>query len=228
MKIARLTVVMVAVGIAVVTVSLQLTLAQSPTILPLLNCVTYDFQTNRLDTFWGYASSFPGPVTVPITDENNFFTPGETFRNQPTQFLPGIHDRQFFTSFQVSSTLSEITWFINGNVASARNDSATYCDSRLVGPPGPDGPPGPAGTQGPPGPATGYKPASVRRVAAEQNGSAVAACGTNEILVGGGGSCASTTVALHSSVPAGNAWNVKCVPATIKATAIAFCALTAP
>jgi hypothetical protein len=225
MKAARLAVIVVVIAVAVVALTLQLTLAQSGSVLPVLNCVIYFNDTNTLAAIFGYVSTFPEPVTLPVGPEN-FFSPGVLFRNQPTEFLPGLHDNLFATSFVVSGSLTQVTWFVGGSTATARNETSLYCSS-VGGAPGPPGPPGAQGQQGVQGPPGGYNPANVRRVAAEQNGSAVAACGTNEALVGGGGSCASATVALQSSVPVGNTWSVTCAPASIKATAIAFCATTA-
>jgi hypothetical protein len=225
MKAARLVAAGSVIVAAVVAITLQLSLAQGNLVQPLLNCVRYDFQANELTAFFGYASSFPGTVTIPITDDNNFFTPGVTFRNQPSDFLSGVHDHQFSTSFVVSSSTPEVTWFLNGNTVSARNDSAMYCNPALAGPEGVPGPAGPTGPPGIPGPTDLFAASTLRRVTAERTGAALAACKANESLVSGGGSCDSTLPGMRTSAPSGNGWMVACVPSSVKATAVAFCAL---
>ncbi|HEV8673476.1 MAG TPA: hypothetical protein VGX21_05470 [Methylomirabilota bacterium] len=53
------------------------------------------------------------PVTIEV-GENNFFSPGVLFRNQPTEFFPGVHHWVFATSFQVSGSQTQITWERHG------------------------------------------------------------------------------------------------------------------
>jgi hypothetical protein len=41
---------------------------------PTLNCVSYDRHTNSLSAVFGYVSTFPTPVTLPV-GHDNFFPP---------------------------------------------------------------------------------------------------------------------------------------------------------
>jgi len=121
-------------------------------VVPLLDCVIYRADTNTLLAFFGYASTYPTTVHIDV-GENNFFSPGVIFRNQPTDFLPGLHQNEFATSFQVSGSQTQITWFLDGRTITAKNDSSLYCQasSNCTCPAGPPGPPGPPGPQGPRG-----------------------------------------------------------------------------
>ena len=89
--------------------------------------VRYDVNDNRLTTYWGYSSTFQSPIHLDI-GEDNFFSPGVLFRNQPTDFQPGVHENLFTTSFQVSGSQTQITWFLNGRTATARADTNLACD----------------------------------------------------------------------------------------------------
>ena len=101
--------------------------AFSQEVIPILRCVRYDINDNRLTTYWGYSSTFQSPLHLDI-GEDNFFTPGILFRNQPADFQPGIHENIFTTSFQVSGSQTQITWFLNGRTATARADTNLACD----------------------------------------------------------------------------------------------------
>lgn len=121
-------------GISVATAAWLLMtphIAAAQSVVPLLKCVVRDDANNRLLAFFGYASSFQQPVTLDI-GPNNFFSPGVLFRNQPTEFLPGVHLDVFSTSFQVSASLPQVTWFINSGTpnnsfAVAKDDRALDC-----------------------------------------------------------------------------------------------------
>jgi hypothetical protein len=102
--------------------------AQSPQLVPLLKCVIYNNDTNTLIAFFGYASTFTTTVHVDI-GPSNFFSPGVLFRGQPSDFLIGLHEQVFGTSFVVSGSSTQITWFLNGNVATAKNDPSLYCSA---------------------------------------------------------------------------------------------------
>jgi hypothetical protein len=101
--------------------------AFSQEVIPILRCVRYDRNDNRLTTYWGYSSTFQSPLHLDI-GVNNFFSPGAIFRNQPTDFQPGVHENIFTTSFQVSSSLPQITWVLNGRTATAGLDTNLACD----------------------------------------------------------------------------------------------------
>ena len=93
-------------------------------VIPLSHCIRYDISTGVLDTYWGYAASSPVHIEV---GENNFFTPGALFRNQPTDFAAGVHENVFVTSFRVAGPQTQINWFIAGRQATANIDSRP-CD----------------------------------------------------------------------------------------------------
>jgi hypothetical protein len=148
--------------------------AQSGQIVPLLDCVIYRFDTNTLLAFFGYASTFTTDVTIEVGLQN-FFSPGAIFRNQPTVFHPGYHFNEFATSFVVSGSLTQITWFLDGNSIAARNDTSLYCtpDSNCTCPAGPAGPPGPPGPSGKDGVNGTFNPGSCRTVVATNSPSRV-------------------------------------------------------
>jgi hypothetical protein len=124
-----------------------------------LTCGHYESSTNTVFFTFGYHNPNPGPVTILISADN-FFSPGVLSRGQPTEFLPGMHHHVFTTSFQVSGTLQQITWFLDGNTSVANGvqfqppntPTVTLCSEQ--GPAGPTGPTGPEGPAGPTG-ATG-------------------------------------------------------------------------
>jgi collagen triple helix repeat protein len=97
-----------------------------PSVKPIFHCVTWHVDTGILDTYWGYVSTYATPVT--IEPGNNFFFPGPPNRNQPTVFYPGVHDRVFFSSFVPTPSMSQLTWFLDGNAATAPNDVQDACD----------------------------------------------------------------------------------------------------
>jgi Collagen triple helix repeat (20 copies) len=107
--------------------------AQSPQLVPVLKCVIYNNDTNTLIAFFGYASTFTTTAHVDI-GPNNFFSPGVLFRGQPTDFLTGVHDQVFGTSFVVSGSSTQITWFLNGNLVTAANDPSHYCGATATMP----------------------------------------------------------------------------------------------
>ncbi len=105
--------------------------ADAQQIVPVLNCVTFNTSTNTLTGFLGYASSYPGPVIRQVGDDN-FFFPGVPDRGQPTEFLPGVHDRVFIVSFQVSVSMPALSWFLDGQSA-LQNDATRACSPRSRG-----------------------------------------------------------------------------------------------
>lgn len=88
---------------------------------------------------------------------------------------------------------------------------------------GPMGAIGPAGLQGPPGtPGAQGSPATlppIRIVVADAADNAVAFCRTDEVLLGGGGTC-SSTASLASSLPANSSWTVSCNAGQPRAAAV--------
>ena len=100
---------------------------------PMLNCVDYDVSTNTLFAYFGYASSETTSASIPV-GASNFFFPGVSFRNQPTVFEPGIHDRVFMTSFQISASQPQVTWFLQGSPVVARANSYPCSLPQFQGP----------------------------------------------------------------------------------------------
>jgi hypothetical protein len=95
---------------------------------PTLSCTTYDPDTHRLTAYFGYTmQDAPGSERVIDIGLQNFFSPGAVFRNQPTTFRAGIHERVFATSFAVSGSLTQISWFLSGAIVSAKVDVTTEC-----------------------------------------------------------------------------------------------------
>jgi hypothetical protein len=100
--------------------------ASAQDLLPLLQCQTLDPNTNEVIAVFGYVSSFDTTVHIDV-GPNNFFSPGVLFRNQPTDFDPGLHLNAFATSFQQSIDQPQITWFLNGAFVVANGASGPSC-----------------------------------------------------------------------------------------------------
>jgi len=96
-------------------------------IIPLLHCVRLQPETNTLDAFFGYYSAYTTTVHIDFGD-NNFFYPGEPIRNQPTDFLPGMHENVFIVTYQPAIFQPELTWFLLGRSATAKADGRFSCD----------------------------------------------------------------------------------------------------
>lgn len=99
--------------------------AQETTVVPTVDCVEYDADTNILKAHFGYINTAATVVTVPF-DENNYFDPFPDFRNQPTNFQPGTHRRVFSTIVDLDDA-SEVAWYLFGVQATATNDPSLYC-----------------------------------------------------------------------------------------------------
>jgi hypothetical protein len=101
---------------------------------PFLDCVRFDPSTNSITALFGYVSTHAAPVTFPL--EQNFFSPGEPDRGQPSEFQPGFHPRAFVTTFVINSLTPQLVWEVvnqPGNetfAVVAQNDPAQYCDER--------------------------------------------------------------------------------------------------
>ena len=98
---------------------------QAQQVRPLLNCVTYHADTNVLDAYFGYASSFPAAVTRAVGDFN-FFAPDQRDRGQATVFEPGVHDRVFLVS--TPQPLRSLTWYVGSIGSAPTSPSALACD----------------------------------------------------------------------------------------------------
>lgn len=98
--------------------------ASGQQVIPLPPCIRFNVNTNTVDSYWGYAATAPVHFDI---GQNNFFSPGVLFRNQPTDFQAGVHENVFVTSFPISASQTQITWFLNGRTEIARQDSRP-CD----------------------------------------------------------------------------------------------------
>ena len=103
--------------------------AQASEVRPVVNCITFVPSGGgfELGVYFGYVSTFTSQVTFDVGVQN-FFSPGVLFRNQPTVFDPGVHDKVFFTHFFVSASQPQITWSVNGLTATGRDDTSLLCD----------------------------------------------------------------------------------------------------
>jgi hypothetical protein len=70
---------------------------------------------------------------LPVGVQNLFF-PGTLDRGQPTEFLPGVHDRVFIVSFAVSVSMPSLAWFLDGPPSLVvQNDATRACSPRSGG-----------------------------------------------------------------------------------------------
>jgi len=123
----RLTILQRALAIALPVLLISNGVAgQSSEVVPLLECVLYDAATDSLSAIFGYVSTGDTPVQIDV-GPNNFFTPGVLFRNQPSMFQPGLHAAAFIATFAADGSTEQITWFLNGNTATAKNEPSLYC-----------------------------------------------------------------------------------------------------
>jgi hypothetical protein len=108
--------------------------AQGPDVVqPILTCVEpIEAPQFRLRAHFGYVSTYSSEVTLPI-GPGNFFSPGVINRGQPRVFLPGLHPRQFSTDWVVSGSSTQITWFVAGATATAKNNTGLLCKVRARG-----------------------------------------------------------------------------------------------
>jgi hypothetical protein len=79
----------------------------------------HDANTNTQIAEFGYASTFTTTVHIDV-GPNNFFSPGVLFRNQPTDFVPGVQSNVFATSWVVTGSMTQVTWFLNGDSVTAK------------------------------------------------------------------------------------------------------------
>ena len=93
--------------------------ASAQDLIPTLDCEVYDANTNTQIAEFGYASTFTTTVHIDV-GPNNFFSPGVLFRNQPTDFLPGVQTNVFATSWVVTGSMTQVTWFLNGDFVIAK------------------------------------------------------------------------------------------------------------
>ena len=92
-------------------------------VVPILNCA--DVNGTQVTGTFGYNNT--GAATTIDVGLDNFFSPGAVFRGQPASFDPGRHDRVFSTTFTASTSLTQITWLLDGNTATASSTSTPSC-----------------------------------------------------------------------------------------------------
>jgi hypothetical protein len=118
-------------------------------VAPFLDCIAYYPDQHELTAFFGYTTSNPDPVTVPL-GADNYVSPSPGNRGQPTTFFPGTNHRAWAMTIDLD-VASSMTWYLLGQNVTAVNDSGEYCTEQPI-PPGPFGPEGAQGPQGPTGP----------------------------------------------------------------------------
>ncbi len=127
------------------------TALQAQSVMPIVNCVAKDTATGTNTIYFGYVS-FEGDITtIPIGFSNNV-SPNPAFRGQPTEFLPGVHNKVFSVTYPSGGS---IQWQLLDNLAYMNPSivDANLCAAgiSLPGPVGPQGEIGPQGPQGPQG-----------------------------------------------------------------------------
>jgi len=117
---------LVLAAVPLLVLGLAPTARADTTVVPLLDCVTYDPDASALTAEFGYYNPNAASVTVPL-GSNNIFLQIPIFRTgQPTTFLPGVHLRAFAVTFDPSHT-PEQTWYLQGATVTASNDPNLYC-----------------------------------------------------------------------------------------------------
>ena len=175
---------------------------------PGVECVDFDEEAGEATARFFYYSQNDFVVNLPPGGDN-YFSPAPGNRRQETRFVPGLTWRSFEVTWSVSATLS-LTWNLLGRQAVAHATDSQRCTGitecrtdpgpqGLAGPEGEQGPQGPQGFEGPRGPqgergAIGEPAAPAgtgcHSVVTQADGNtAVAACGADELVMGGGGEC---------------------------------------
>jgi hypothetical protein len=107
--------------------------AQSPTVLPRVNCVEYNEQTQRLRIFWGYNNTGPNAVTRSYGSQNRMSPGEEILPGQPFLFLPGIRDFVWDATIDAPpGSNASLSWFLSGVEARATNDPVLYCSPPIT------------------------------------------------------------------------------------------------
>ena len=75
----------------------------------------------------GYISQNETPHEIRAGGPANFMTPGDSQRNQPRLFLPGLHLPVFTETFFPPDDQWELIWFLGRTTLRMRNNPQTYC-----------------------------------------------------------------------------------------------------
>lgn len=95
-------------------------------VLPTLDCVDFDRSRNQLTAYFGYVNHEKETTEI-FVGAQNFFSPGPPRRTQPIDFVPGVLERAFSTTFDVTS-IPQLAWRVAGRGVVAKNDPALYCE----------------------------------------------------------------------------------------------------
>ena len=90
--------------------------AETPDVVPSVECSFLDAGTGRYNTVWGYKNQTKGPkndLAIPVGASNRFDNPGAN-AGQPTVYKPGTAQNVFVVAHQGSST-----WTLTGYTATA-------------------------------------------------------------------------------------------------------------
>lgn len=205
--------------------------AESPqscsSVFPYVHCVDVVSET-EVRIYFGADN----PATAQVSAFLNRVTPVTT-TFPPDEFQPG--SRVYWVATVDPTEIPTLTWQLDCDALEVDTDPDTIADHFLscdtqVGPQGPPGPQGPEGPEGPEGPAG---PSGLTNCRDVENRSstqvATVACGSDEALVAGGGSCDNTMGSFPaiwdvgqiqtSALTDSGAWRVRCRIGSATATA---------
>ena len=107
------------------------TASAAASVTPSVECVTSDSSTGTYTAYFGYDNTGSLPVFIALGD-SNLVSPGDPFQGQPETFNVGNYP-QVFSSTWDPSVVSGVTWFFNGDTATATASSPT-CTSGVTSP----------------------------------------------------------------------------------------------
>lgn len=86
------------------------------------------FELREYEVSWGYQNLSAASVSIlrGISSGNYFFPGPVSYSQQPSTFLPGIHNNVFSTKIS-SRQGSVVTWFLNGSTAAASYNQPARC-----------------------------------------------------------------------------------------------------
>jgi hypothetical protein len=96
-------------------------------VVPIVNCVSLDRTANVMTIYFGYVSSYPKAVSVPIGPQN-FFFPDPAFRDQLAVFEPGLHEKVFVTTADLN-VVEDLTWILPDGSVTATADKSPQCSA---------------------------------------------------------------------------------------------------
>jgi len=90
-------------------------------VYPVLNCVSYDAESNQVTAHFGYDNVNDGAQFIPVGGTNYFFPLGSD-QGQPTSFATGRHDDVFTVTWSLDDSRA-VTWYLLGLPTTASLDS---------------------------------------------------------------------------------------------------------